>query len=287
MAQEALRVELYQQAKQLAATSTGEVAVTLSGTSGSLQLGTAQLNGGIAANQDQPPVLYPNGTGNNLNIVAGAPLAPGTIAGVYGTGLGPPIGTSPGVIPLVNTFDNTYVLVGPYQAPLYYLSSGQVNIQIPAELDATQQYQIVASVNNAITLPDKLSIVPATPGLAAFSNGAIIAQHTDFTLVTAAKPAAPGEAIIIYLSGLGATNPSVASGQPAPATAPLAEVTIPVSVTVDNQDSMVAFAGLTPGSVGLYQIDFYVPSTVRNGNLNVVVTQNGFSSNMATLPVSQ
>ncbi len=268
-------------------TTTSQMVVTLNGASGSLQPETLALNGGVAANQNQPPVLYPNGTSNNLNTVVGAPLAPGTIASVYGTGLGPPMGVSPGVIPLVNTFDNTYVLIGPYQAPLYYLSNGQVNIQIPAELDTTQQYQIVASVNNAVTLPATLNIVPATPGVAAFANGGIIAQHTDYSLVTSAHPAKPGEVVVIYLVGLGATKPSVASGQPAPSTPPFAECTLPVTVTVDSNKAVVDFAGLTPGSAGLYQIDFEVPTNASNGNLKVTVTQNGMTGNVATLPVSQ
>lgn len=267
-------------------TVTSQMVVTLNATSGALQPASVQLNGGIAQNQSQPPVLTPNGTLHNLNPVVGAPLAPGTIVEVFGTGLGPPTAVEPGVIPLVNTFDNTYVLVGPYQAPLFYLSSGQLDIMLPAELDPTQQYPVVVSVNNAITLPDTLNIVPATPGVAAFADGGIIAQHTDYSLVTAASPAKPGEVIIMYLAGLGATKPSVASGQPAPSTPPLAEVVLPVTVTVANQNAVVDFAGLTPGSAGLYQIDFQVPTNAGSGNLKVVVTQNGLSSNTTTLPVS-
>ena len=222
-----------------------------------------------------------------MNPVVGAPLAPGTIVQVFGSGLGPPTGVSPGVIPLVNTFDNTFVLVGPYQAPLYYLSNGQLNVQLPVELTAPQQYPIVVSVNNAITLPDTLNIVPATPGVAAFANGGIVAQHnSDFSLVTAANPAKPGEVIIMYLAGLGATNPPVASGMPAPSNPP-ASVTLPVALTVDNQNPKIYFAGLTPGAAGLYQIDFAVPANVSTGNVNVVVMQNGLTSNTTTLPVSQ
>jgi uncharacterized protein (TIGR03437 family) len=267
--------------------STSEMAVTLNGTSGTLEPATVQLNGGIAQNPNQPPVLYANGTLHNLNPVVGAPLAPGTIASVYGSGLGPAMGVSTGMVPVVTTFDNTYVLVGPYQAPLYYVSSGQLDIQLPAELDATQQYPIVVSVNGAVTLPDTLNIVPATPGVAAFASGGIIAQHTDYSLVTTASPAKPGEVIIMYLAGLGATNPSVPSGMAAPSTPPLAEVTLPVTVTVDGQNAVVDYAGLTPGSVGLYQIDFQVPPNAQAGNLNVVVSQNGLVSNTSTLPVSQ
>jgi uncharacterized protein (TIGR03437 family) len=93
--------------------------------------------------------------------------------------------------------------------------------------------------------------------------------------------------IIMYLAGLGATNPSVPSGMAAPSTPPLAEVTLPVTVTVDGQNAVVDYAGLTPGSVGLYQIDFQVPPNAQAGNLNVVVSQNGLVSNTSTLPVSQ
>jgi uncharacterized protein (TIGR03437 family) len=267
--------------------STSEMVVTLNGTSGALQPASVQLNGGIAPNLNQPPVLYANGTGNNLNPVVGAPLAPGTIASVYGSGLGPATGVSTGMIPVVTTFDNTYVLVGPYQAPLYYLSDGQLDIQLPAELDATQQYPIVVSVNGAVTLPDTLNIVPATPAVAALPNGGIIAQHADYSLVSTTSPAMPGEVVIIYLVGLGATNPSVPSGMAAPSTPPLAQVTLPVTVTVDGQNAVVDFAGLTPASVGLYQIDFQVPTNAQGGNLNVVVSQNGLVSNTTTLPVSQ
>lgn len=265
---------------------TSQLLVTLNATSGALQPATVQLNGGVAVNQNQPPVLATNGTLHNLDPVVGAPLAPGTIAEVFGSGLGPPMGVSPGVVPLVNTFDNTYVLIGPYQAPLFYLSSGQLDVQVPAELTATQQYPIVVSVNNAITLPAFISVVPATPGVAAGASGGIVAQHTDFSLVTSANPAKPGEVIVIYLAGLGATDPSVASGQPAPATPPLAQVTSPVTISVGGQNAKVDFAGLTPGAVGLYQVDFEVPATAPNGNLNVVVTQNSITANSTTLPVA-
>jgi uncharacterized protein (TIGR03437 family) len=97
----------------------------------------------------------------------------------------------------------------------------------------------------------------------------------------------PGEVVIIYLVGLGATNPSVPSGMAAPSTPPLAQVTLPVTVSVDGQNAVVDFAGLTPASVGLYQIDFQVPTNAQGGNLNVVVSQNGLVSNTTALPVSQ
>ena len=271
--------------------------ITLTATSGSLQPATAKLYGGVASNQTPPPTVAPGGTVNNLNPVAGAPLAPGTIAQVYGTGLASsPIST--GGAPLPTNFNNTFALIGPHQAPLYFLSAGQVNIQIPYELTTTQQMPIVLSVNNALTLPLKLNIVPATPGVLSnddgptppsIQNGAhIIAQHSaDFSLVTSSHPAKPGEYLVMYLVGMGATNPSVASGAPSPSSAPLATVVLEPTVTVGGQAATVAFAGLTPGFVGLYQVNFQVPTGASSGELQVDVTQNGVAANPTLLPVAQ
>jgi uncharacterized protein (TIGR03437 family) len=222
-------------------------------------------------------------------------LSPGTIAQVYGTGLAPSA-VSTGSAPLPITFNNTYALVGSTQAPLYSLSGGQINIQIPYEATATQQVPIVLSVNNALTLPLMLNIVPATPGVLSANDGPtppsvqngahIIAQHSaDGSLVTTASPAKPGEYLVMYLVGMGATNPAVASGVETP-TAPLSKVVDEPTVTVGSQTSTLLFAGLTPGFVGLYQIDFQVPPGAASGELVVTVTQNGVAANPTLLVVS-
>ena len=57
-------------------------------------------------------------------------------------------------------------------------------------------------------------------------------------------------------------------------------------MTVGSQTSNILFAGLTPGFVGLYQIDFQVPPGASSGNLVVTVTQNGVAANSTLLPVS-
>jgi uncharacterized protein (TIGR03437 family) len=58
-------------------------------------------------------------------------------------------------------------------------------------------------------------------------------------------------------------------------------------VTLDGADATVQFAGLTPGLVGLYQINFQVPRQARTGELTLIVSQNGASSNATRLPVSK
>jgi uncharacterized protein (TIGR03437 family) len=85
---------------------------------------------------------------------------------------------------------------------------------------------------------------------------------------------------------MGPTNPSVPTGAAAPVSEPLARVTMQPTVTVDGQSASVAYAGLTPGSVGLYQINFQVPENANSGDLNVVVTLARVMSNTTQLSVS-
>jgi uncharacterized protein (TIGR03437 family) len=267
-------------------TTTSQMVVSLNATAATLAPATLQLVGGVAANQNAAPVLANGGTVNAFNPVSGGALSPGTIVEMFGTGLSSAT-TATGAPPLPISFSGTTVLIAGLSAPLYYVSDGQLNVQIPSELPANQQYPILVTVNGAVTLPDQLDMVTLQPGVDASTTGTIVAQHgADFSLVTSGSPAKPGETIVVYLLGMGATNPAVASGQPAPSN-PLAMVTSQPTITVGGQSAHVDFAGLTPGFAGLYQVDFDVPTTASTGNLPVVISQNGVVTNNTTLPVSK
>ena len=147
----------------------------------------------------------------------------------------------------------------------------------------------MAIVNGALTLPMPVTLVPLAPGLAAFTGGSVIAQHNDYTLVDSSSPAHPGESLVIYLVGMGATNPAVASGSVAPGLNPgdpLAQAIVQPVVLVNNQPAHIQFAGLTPGGIGLYQINFVVPPGVPSGSLSLTVSQGGIDANSAALPVA-
>lgn len=261
-----------------------QMVVTLNAAAGTLQPATAKLVGGITPNT--APTLSHGGEVNAFFRTAGA-LAPGTDAEVYGTGLAS-AANGTGTPPYPTTFQGTSVLVGGLSAPLTFVSGGQVNVEIPAELKPTQQYAIVVSANGALTLPDTIDLTPTVPGVLTYSDGIHAhAQHLDGSDVTASSPAKPGEYVVIYLLGMGATNPSVPSNAPAPSSEPLARVTTPATVTLDGVTTNVLYAGLTPFFVGLYQIDFQVPQNARSGDLNLVVMQGSVSANATELSVSQ
>lgn len=264
-----------------------QMTITIQGQSSTLKPATIQLIGSINQNQNAPPAISENGTVNTFNRVPAGALSPGMIVEVYGTGLGTAKGQTGG-LPLPTSFQGTSMIVGPYQVPLYYVSSGQVNVEFAAELTPNQQYPVIAILNGALSVPVMTDIAPIQLGVAANTNGLVIAEHgVGNAYVTEANPATQGEVVVIYLSGMGATNPTVKSGEPAPSKPPYAEVAVPPTVTLDGQAASVQFAGLTPGFVGLYQVNFQIPSNAGTGDLTLIVSQNGVSSNATRLPVTK
>ena len=268
-------------------TVSAQMAVTVQAQSTTLKPAMAQLIGAINQNQNAPPVISENGTVNTFNRVPAGALAPGMIVEVYGSGLATAKGNTSG-LPLPTSFQGSSLIVGPYQAPLYYVSSGQVNVQFDAELTPNQQYPVIAILNGALSVPVMTDISPIQLGVDANPDGLVIAQHgVGSAYITESSPAKQGEVVVIYLSGMGATNPAVKSGSPAPGSPPYAEVTAAPTVTLDGQAASVQFAGLVPGLVGLYQVNFQVPINAGTGDQTLIVSQNGVSSNATRLPVSK
>jgi uncharacterized protein (TIGR03437 family) len=139
-----------------------------------------------------------------------------------------------------------------------------------------------------ISVPQSLAVAAAQPGVFATnqagSGQGVILKADGVTIAQPATPAKVGEALTIYCTGLGAVSPSVASGVPAP-TSPLSRTVNPVTVTIGGQTAMVLFAGLTPGSAGLYQVNAVVPAGVSGDTVPVVMSVSGQTSPMVTISV--
>jgi uncharacterized protein (TIGR03437 family) len=244
-----------------------------------------QITGQVVPNS--APVLTPHGTLHVFNPQVGAPLAPGTIVQIYGSGLAP-TGTVANTIPLPKAMTGTSLIIGGITAPLYYVGPGQINAQIPFELDPNGQYQVIVNANGSFTAPITIQLAPVTPGLAAYTDGGLIAQHAaDGSLINDASPAQPGEYVVAYMAGLGDTTVPVATGAGSPPSPSLAWAGVLPTLTLNGASVPVLFAGMTPGLVGLYQLNFQIPADQPNGTVKLVVTQSGFASNSTTLPVHQ
>jgi uncharacterized protein (TIGR03437 family) len=101
--------------------------------------------------------------------------------------------------------------------------------------------------------------------------------NQDNTLNTGSNPALRGTgALVIYATGFGAVTPSGA----------LSVASTPVSAVIGATEIPAAFAGLTPGFIGLYQANIAIPSSLPPGlTLPLYLKQGGAMSNIVTVAI--
>jgi len=180
-------------------------------------------------------------------------------------------------------------------APVYYASYGQCNSQVPYEATvgtATVVVEANGLRSNGVTVPIA-ERAPRLLRLGIGNYGILVNQDGTFPipatagLGAAGRPAKVGETLVMYAIGLGQTSPTVTNGTGAP-TSPLAVITPMPSVRFGTGDTTEPlFAGLTPGFVGLYQINVTVPATVGKGpNVPIFLTMgNNVFSNRVELAI--
>ena len=100
--------------------------------------------------------------------------------------------------------------------------------------------------------------------------------HQDWSLVTETSPAVVGEILHFYVTGLGAVGGSVGDGETTPDSPLLPVIQNPVFSSLSNSGATVdycsaygaefqlMFAGLAPGTVGIYQMDVKLSSVEFN-----------------------
>ena len=258
----------------------------------------AETTAAIGANPSPKGLLSQGGVVLAAGYRSG-PVAPGSIVALFGQKFTASEATSYSALslPLQTKLGGVRVLIGEKEAPLFYVGSGQVNAQVPAELPADRRLQVQVETDGVLSAPEPLQTVTNQPGIFTLppqygkQQGAILIANTDRLAMRAipgvpSEPVGRGGYISIFCTGLGATEPAVASGQPGPSSGPPALVKMPVSVTIGGQSAAVSFAGLAPGLVGVYQVNAQVPQAVTPGDeVPVVITQGGAQSNTATIAV--
>jgi uncharacterized protein (TIGR03437 family) len=110
-----------------------------------------------------------------------------------------------------------------------------------------------------------------SPEIALLPAGPAVTHSSDFSLVTAAKPATAGEILSLFARGLGPVTPGVDPGQPFPSS-PLAIVNSPVEATVNGKAAEVLSAVGLPGAVDGYQVNFRMPPDTAKGPASIQVS---------------
>jgi uncharacterized protein (TIGR03437 family) len=222
--------------------------------------------------------------GNAASFLAG-PLAPVEIISIFGQNLGPTQATSgqpgPGnIYPL--QLAGVEVTFDSVAAPLFFVSSGQINAVTPRELTGKTTTHICVTVNGMSTNCMDAPVQPATPGIF-LSGGYAAAVNQDGTINSQTNPAAAGSIVSIFATGLGAITPALPDGSVIGLPLPSQDLQISMLTVlgINQQENSyvyggmnVLYAGPAPYEIeGLSQINFQVPQT--GASLFVVVSLPG------------
>ena len=205
--------------------------------------------------------------------------------------------------PLPTNLAGVKVLINGIEAPLFFVSFAQVNFQVPFEIGLGQA-TIRVMRDDAMGNPISAAIDVRSPGifLLGIAQYGIVTNFTqgNFPIPTAlgaaaglpAAPARPGDAIVVWATGLSTVTPGVASGAAAPFD--------PLSVSDAIPDVLVGFgifgtpvrpffAGLAPGFVALFQINLFLPVQLATNDRMPVTLEfsDGRRSNTVEIAVER
>jgi uncharacterized protein (TIGR03437 family) len=238
------------------------------------------------------PVAFAGGVVNNGTFVGGLNLAQGDIVAVFGDQFTYADPQQAGSLPLATTLDQTQVLVNGVAAPVYYVSPGQINFEVP--IDAATGNGTVQVVRNS--QPGNLAFVNIASRQSSFillNGGPYVIMTTPAGALTGipSHPVQAGDVVVLYVIGLGPTSPPVPSGTASPSS-PLAIITDTTQACFGIESPFsqpvctnAAFTGLSPNFVGLYQINFTVPAGLVSGNIPFYFTVGGPSSDVEQIAV--
>lgn len=217
--------------------------------------------------------IVPPSISSVVNAASGSQsVAPGSLVSIYGANLSP-VSLTSSTIPLPTSLGDSCLTVNGIAVPVLFVSPSQINAQLPYETDGN--VTLILKTPSGTSDNYNLTVSSGAPSVFSGSVGGQVGVPTiiralNNEILTASNPAHRGETIVIYVAGLGKTVPAVPAGQPAPES-PLASVVTPVRVDVGGYALSVAFAGLVPDQIGLYQINAVIPKNAPTG-LNVPLT---------------
>lgn len=178
------------------------------------------------------------------------------------------------------SLNGTQVTVAGRAAPLLYVGREQINFQVPEGVPAGRQPLIVTTAAGA-SPAFNLEVADAAPALFFDETGVIALKNSDFSLVRPNNPAAAGDILLLYSTGLGATVPVRAAGSIAGG--PPYNAVDNVMVNVGGTDVRPVYTVLTPGYIGLYQTAVRLPSGLPSGSVRVMLRVGTAVSNAAAL----
>jgi uncharacterized protein (TIGR03437 family) len=224
--------------------------------------------------------------GPSISLVANAEgevttIAPNTWVEIKGSNLAPASATRiwqdsdfvNGQLP--TQLDGVSVTVNSKSAFVYYISPTQVNVLTPPDA-LPSSVQVIATNNGTASAAFSVAAQGVSPSFFVFNGGPyVIGTHVNGSLLGPTSlyqglttPAKPGETVVLYANGFGAVPVGTALSP------------LPV-IGIGGAQAVLQFAGLI--SPGLFQFNVVVPSSASDGDLPIIATYNGASTQSGTL----
>jgi uncharacterized protein (TIGR03437 family) len=229
----------------------------------------------------QTPTIQPNGVVNAAG--SRSVVAPGSLISIFGSGLASGLSISNSVPVSSKLGDVDSVTIGGTAVPLVFVSDSRINAQVPWGV-APGQANVVVNRAGVASQPMSVQVNQFAPALFSLNLGTLqaIATNADGSIAgpassipgIASHPAAAGDTITLFATGLGPVDPAMVDGAPAPADAARL-TTNPVTVLFGSMPGTVNSAGLSPQFVGVYQLSVVVPAGVTPGGTIAVQAQVG------------
>jgi uncharacterized protein (TIGR03437 family) len=216
-------------------------------------------------------------------------LSPGSVITITGTNLADSATAT--TIPLPRMLAGVCVTANEVSIPLFSTSPTQIQAQLPPELAAGRFTLTVRSTRLGLaSAGSAVTVAPTGPAVfTVLANGvprAALIHSEDAAMVTPEYPARRDETLLLYATGLGPVDPSVPAGVPGSSN-PMSEAVQSIGVSIGGVPYLVTWAGLAPDTVGIYQVNVYVPGAhVSGDDLPVVITVGGVSSPVTNAPTT-
>jgi len=211
-------------------------------------------------------------------------VAPGALVSVFGVNLSP-VNMATSQIPLPTALADSCLTINGLPVPVLFVSPTQINAQLPYQ--ATGNVTMILETPGGVSNNFNLTIQPQAPGVFQTAVDGIsdlvpnLVRQSNNLVVTDSNPIHGGDTLTIYVGGMGQTIQIVDAGSPAPSD-PVAVPLVAPTVTLGGVNLSVNSSGLTPGQIGVYQIEVSVPRNIRTGlNVPLQITQGTGSTSLA------
>ena len=256
----------------------------ISGPYGGAATLTAANSTAVRSGSAHSVILNPTQSIGNVASYAVNATPPGSVFVLFGTDLATKEAQALSV-PLDNTLLTTTVTVNGKAVPLFYVSPGQIDAQMPWDIPAGAVASVV--VTNGTAASNAAAVyVPATgtPGISVYNTNRAVVTNADGTVNSPTAPAHVGDEVVAWFTGGGPVNAAGPLVTGAAAPSGLSWLTDTYSVTVNGVGAAINYIGLTPGSVGLYQVNFVIP-TMSKGTYPLQINIAGQLSNKPVITI--